>query len=53
MIYAKDIDFFTKFSELSFQDVHFQNPTKILFPVETVWREKLFTLTTKKMMLPA
>ena len=23
MIYAKDIDFFTKFSELSFQDVHF------------------------------
>ena len=23
MIYAKDIDFFAKFSELSFQDVHF------------------------------
>ena len=23
MIYAKDIDFFTKYSELSFQDVHF------------------------------
>jgi hypothetical protein len=49
MIYAKDIDFFTKFSELSFQDVHFLGHAHLVSTVTETSRYTYLQYYSNKM----